>query len=469
MKRTWVWVSVAVLAGWLLPSGAAAAPTADFNDDGMLTVPDVQCALLTVLGSLAGDAETPSCLAIPLADADVDGSGEINVSDVLFVINAILTGVDVEGPATVADAALGDILINEVMINPGSLCTDSSDEYIELRNTTAEDIELQGLVIEWGTSTMTITEDLVLEASGVLVGFRKAQSPCYSQFGAFELTLALTNSGKKLSLYRPDGALIDDVDFTGWSSIDSGVALAFDPSLSESTDNDSQENWCDQWTQIREDFGTPDLPNNPCEPGPMPPVDPAACGNNSDCTSPEQCLGIVSVVGGPIGECADPNPSVTGLGDNCFADADCGAGLTCVGEIRFAPDPGFCLYSWVEGTFYSEHPLLIPGAANPARSSVVAYGLATVPLDILVEVDLDHPRPEDLEVVLVDPNGSEVLLWSPGEAQNGPTLLDANTCCIPGDDTVGGKWWLEVTDTGSGMGKPGVLQSWNLYLSSNFD
>ena len=42
---------------------------------------------------------------------------------------------------------------------------------------------------------------------------------------------------------------------------------------------------------------------------------------------------------------------------------------------------------------------------------LVVYGLATVPMDIEVVVQLDHPRRTDLRLTLVDPNGSEAPLW----------------------------------------------------------
>jgi subtilisin-like proprotein convertase family protein len=97
------------------------------------------------------------------------------------------------------------------------------------------------------------------------------------------------------------------------------------------------------------------------------------------------------------------------------------------------------------------------------RSPVIACALATVPVDVLVTLHLDHPRPEDLIVRLEDPQGEQGVvldheIWSPGQI---------SVRVGSGDDAVNGEWTLEVADTVPGQ--QGRLLGWSVYLVSRFD
>ena len=94
---------------------------------------------------------------------------------------------------------------------------------------------------------------------------------------------------------------------------------------------------------------------------------------------------------------------------------------------------------------------------------MVACGLATVPVDIVVTLHLAHPRSEDLVVTLEDPNGQQGTVlnnetWTPG------FII---TSVGSGDDTVNGEWTLHVSDTVSG--ETGRLIGWSVYLLSRWD
>ena len=93
-------------------------------------------------------------------------------------------------------------------------------------------------------------------------------------------------------------------------------------------------------------------------------------------------------------------------------------------------------------------------------------GQASVPVDIDVTVHLSHPRPTDLRVTLIDPNGTESVLWDRSDelaewsrsfARNG----------ISRDDTVNGRWQLRVQDLVTG--ESGTLHGWTLFLTSRWD
>ena len=93
----------------------------------------------------------------------------------------------------------------------------------------------------------------------------------------------------------------------------------------------------------------------------------------------------------------------------------------------------------------------------------MACGLATVPVDIVVTLHLDHPRPEDLVVTLEDPNQQVGIVLSNESWTPGPIVTFVGS----GDDLVNGEWTLTVSDTV--MGESGRLLGWSVYLLSNWD
>ena len=172
-------------------------------------------------------------------------------------------------------------------------------------------------------------------------------------------------------------------------------------------------------------------------------------------------MGQPSSVPGATGQCENTSAAPPGLGDSCSPAVPCGPDLACLGEFIWGQ--GWCVPGWFAKDFYSYDALPIPDAGPAVTSSVIACGLATVPVDIVVTLHLDHPRPEDLLVVLEDPNGQQGTVldhqtWTPG-----PIVVGVGS----GDDTVNGEWTLHVTDTVTG--ESGLLVAWSVYLLSNWD
>ena len=113
-------------------------------------------------------------------------------------------------------------------------------------------------------------------------------------------------------------------------------------------------------------------------------------------------------------------------------------------------------------------PVAIPAAAGGrATSATVVRGLASVPVDIEVEVDLGGADPARLRLELTDPNGDTALVWD-GAAQGGamPARMSAGWG-ISRDDTVNGAWTLTVTTLDAGAA--GTLAGWRLDLTSRWD
>lgn len=167
-----------------------------------------------------------------------------------------------------------------------------------------------------------------------------------------------------------------------------------------------------------------------------------------------------------LGRCVNLEDVPGGAGDEC-SDADpCGRGLVCAG-LTLGWGWGLCNPEWQSGTYHASHAFHVPDDPRLNFSSAVrVYGQATVPLDIVVTVDVDHDRPRDLALWLEDPNGQIAEVWAKGQGRAGVSevvVLEG----ISRDDTVNGLWTLHAFDTRKG--KAGVVRGWSLSLTSNFD
>ncbi len=161
-----------------------------------------------------------------------------------------------------------------------------------------------------------------------------------------------------------------------------------------------------------------------------------------------------------------PAPDPTGTTPNgmeCDAYSDCQSGF-CAGLLVPWLSRGLCMAPSTAGTFTSTTPIAITDDGNPIESTIPVSGLATVPLDVVVDLDIDHPRKQDLVVVLHQPGGAEAVLWD--HEQNPPSHIVAPPG-IESDNMVNGDWVLEITDTVTG--ESGTLNSWKMWLSSNYD
>jgi len=193
------------------------------------------------------------------------------------------------------------------------------------------------------------------------------------------------------------------------------------------------------------------------------------CTKSDDCDNGLKCEGWPKEVPGAYGQCVDMS-GVDGENTPCDLDNPCGPGLACLGEYAWGGG-GWCIKGWMANTFYSAEQATIPdGDADGVTSPIIACGLATSPVDVVVTLKLDHPQPEDLVITLYDPQGSpktpgegaSFTLWD--HTPNGESTIVAG---FPGDDGVNGEWKLHVQDTEAGA--QGALKGWSIYLLSNFD
>jgi subtilisin-like proprotein convertase family protein len=133
----------------------------------------------------------------------------------------------------------------------------------------------------------------------------------------------------------------------------------------------------------------------------------------------------------------------------------------CLGAISWGN--GWCVEDSFAGTFQVGGGIIPDGDPAGLVSSVTVGDLASVPIDIAVWIDLDHPDPQSLTYRLIDPNGADATLSAPGEG-NRADILWRN---ITSDDQINGSWSLEIIDPVSG--DTGVLNGWTLYLTSTWD
>ncbi len=186
------------------------------------------------------------------------------------------------------------------------------------------------------------------------------------------------------------------------------------------------------------------------------------CQTRSECGADEFCQGIPFDGSSDLGICR-PRGNVPGAGNDCSVANPCGPELFCGGLSM--GDLGLCLASWQQDTFENTDYLALPGMGTVANS-VVVRGQASVPFDITVEIDLQHSNPEDLRITLLDPSGTDAILWDgPTESSAFPGAFIARGR-ISRDDVVNGRWQLVTENLANSTGS---ISRWTLWLSSNFD
>ncbi|MFP2925904.1 proprotein convertase P-domain-containing protein [Pyxidicoccus sp. 3LG] len=188
------------------------------------------------------------------------------------------------------------------------------------------------------------------------------------------------------------------------------------------------------------------------------------CTGGSTCQSGLICMGTPGDGSSPYGRCIDPSPVQTGPGI-CSVFLPCEAGFSCHGVPSGHPE-GWCRPSWMTGLFTHYADVALPSATPLVETSQAAVGLATVPEDIIVELDLAHTAPHRLVLTLVDPTGDTALLWD-GPNEGTPPSRISVTRGISRDASVNGRWTLRVANP-SGVGT-GTLRAWKLHLTSRYD
>jgi hypothetical protein len=149
--------------------------------------------------------------------------------------------------------------------------------------------------------------------------------------------------------------------------------------------------------------------------------------------------------------------------ESCASTSDCADGLVCLGEIAYGTGL-FCVDDSMYGTFTFDEQTVIPDDGQSVlTTSVDVQGLATVPVDVVLTLDIDHPRKSDLVVTIDNFLGYSAVVWDREANPSSEIVVRA----FPSDDAVNGEYRVHVQDVVTG--EQGVLRGWSLFIVSNFD
>ena len=175
------------------------------------------------------------------------------------------TDTEPPGPTSVTDMSRGDLVITELMIRPDA-CPDSQAEYVEIKNLSAEVVDLDGLELGDGSQSYTISTSVLVQPDAYVVGVRSSTTRCDYGFTAdFEYSnVTLEDSGGLFEI--SSGAVtFDTVDFDAFALV-GGHALHLQAGSETETDNDAAAAWCDAITLLGSttDYGSPGIQADGC-------------------------------------------------------------------------------------------------------------------------------------------------------------------------------------------------------------
>ncbi|MCU0672052.1 MAG: proprotein convertase P-domain-containing protein [Myxococcota bacterium] len=186
-------------------------------------------------------------------------------------------------------------------------------------------------------------------------------------------------------------------------------------------------------------------------------------GSAGACADGLRCVGMAEPFG--RGRCVDLTATHPAEETSCNAESPCpgGSGLQCQGLAAWGE--GICRSAWFTGSFETSPMQSIPDRGE-ATVSLYAYGLATVDVDLRMDLWIDHPRVEDLRVTIANPGGTEVLV-AEGLSGGEIYLDDVVVRGFSGDESVNGVWTLRVVDGVSGS--EGTVRRFGMTITSRWD
>jgi hypothetical protein len=145
------------------------------------------------------------------------------------------------------------------------------------------------------------------------------------------------------------------------------------------------------------------------------------------------------------------------ISETCTQDTPCAPGLLCHGLTR--GDEGVCRPETLHVAVEHQGGE-IPDGTGSLDVDVEVVGLPGTDEDVILELVLNHPRPEDLVVTLVNPGAREVTVLNHVPLAANTALYTAVTG-FSGSDDASGTWTLRVADTvpgSSGSVSPSRLE-----------
>ncbi len=178
--------------------------------------------------------------------------------------------VDGACPDAVRAPVAGEVLFSEIMYDPHFDIADARGEWLELRNTTGDALDLTGCQLADGSGSSVPIVDVRIGPNGYAL-FARSAAP--EDNGGLDVDgtfpFALGNGGDVVR-FACRGEILDEVLWgDGWPS-QQAASLSLDPGVVDPAGNDDPANWCLGSTPYYEDpdgdnLGTPGGPNPACE------------------------------------------------------------------------------------------------------------------------------------------------------------------------------------------------------------
>jgi hypothetical protein len=163
----------------------------------------------------------------------------------------------------------GDLVVTEIMNNPAGV-SDDFGEWIEIHNTTAQPIDLAGLVLESGPVSHTIAASVKIAPSGYAVLGANATAATNGGV-AVDYQYAdvkLMNTLGDVTIRTEGKLVIDTTSYDEASGLDpEGRSRTLDPKFLKASMNDTDVHWCSGTSFINGNNGnrgTPGKPNDAC-------------------------------------------------------------------------------------------------------------------------------------------------------------------------------------------------------------
>jgi hypothetical protein len=198
----------------------------------------------------------------------IQGNSSISVTAIdsttteVIIIADNITNPPITPPTTktMADLVAGNLLITEVMADPNAVA-DAAGEWFEIYNNATFPININGLIIQTASKTMTLTIDHVMQKGDYIVLGNTVQgiSGALYYYGS---ALSLVNSSGSLQLLSNTTTVIAEMSYT---SAPTGASLSLDPSKMSYLQAKDPTSWCTATTTFSTgDKGTPGLANTTC-------------------------------------------------------------------------------------------------------------------------------------------------------------------------------------------------------------
>ena len=268
--------------------------------------------------------------------------------------------------------AAGEVIVTEFMARSNAGQTDDG-EWIELLNTSASPLDLNGCVLKDDGSDEHVLAGAPILAAGAYLVMAKSDDATanHGLTPDYLYSQSLTNSGDEIVLVCGE-VEIDRVDYTSaW--VTEGVAFQLASGQLDATANDDIASWCDAMDAYGSadpaKLGTPGAANHacdPCVPDPCTEIPAATCDGNvlttysaSPCTSPggtavcdypaatEDCTQSGKICEGaacvPSATPCDPNPCTMPPASMC--DGDVLTSYATLGTCSVANEMAVCDYA----------------------------------------------------------------------------------------------------------------------------